>query len=322
MEWKILISVFLFLSCGCFASLLINQARSNQVFEKTAEGVKRIADRAKENSERRRAEEERLQREFGNREKKNIFYRMDEALIRVGIRRKVPWLTVEYAIVIMAVFMSMIFYIIHMLSNSFIIGIGAVAVLVMAVLIAVRVIIAVKQKKVEDNILQFANLLGNYSRTSDDIVSIFGRIYVYLDEPLRTAVADCYSQTMMTGDFKEACARMDVTIGNRYFSDMLMNLEVCSRHEANYEEVIAGNKQLIRNYLSERDVRNEMGNQARGEIIILLLLGLLVFVMLNSMTKGILTESLLHTQTGNAILALLFLLVTYCMKKIFTIGGD
>ena len=317
--------VLLFI-CIALAFSLTARAQKNKVLGKT---VKKVTETwqgflryASESTEKRIKEEERLQREQGNREKKNLFYRMDEILICTGIRKKLPFLTVELLILIFAILFLVVLVVVTELLGSIILGVAICGFLVLLLQMIFKMLIRMRQSKIEDSILNFANLLENYSRTSDDIVSIFHKISIYLEEPLKSAIEKCYVETYTTGDFAAACNHLDVSIGNRYFSDMLANIEICSRHRANYEEVIHGNKEIIRRYLAERDVQKEIVNQARLEIGLMLILGGWTLFFLADMISVKVMQLLFGSTLGNIAIASVVLVALHAVYTMISIGGE
>lgn len=299
--------------------ILISQ---NRVFERTARGIMKAMEAAKQSTERRQEEEERLQQEVGNREKKNVFYCMDETLYHAGIKEKLPWITVEILILFVGVVMFTVLFIVSKLTGTFVMGVAAALLVLTAAVATLKLMCYIRNRKVEEGLLQFANLIENYSRTSDDIVGIFGKVYWYLEEPLRSTVAECYSEAATTGDFSKACSRLTKVIGNRQLTNLLNNLEICSRHEANYEAVTKANKKIIRDYITEKELRREMANSARMQVVVLVVIGIMIISMLNSMTNGILFRSLLNTELGNILLAAISVFVVFAAYKLLTMGQD
>lgn len=315
--------ILLLLACIVYGILLTVRAHKNQVFYKTA---KKMAETwqgflkyANEATDKRIKEEERLQREQGNREKKNFFYRMDEILINTGLKAKMPFLTVELVLLLAAIGFLGLLILTTELFHSLLIAVVLCVTTAIGIKLVAELYLRHRQQKIENSILSFANLLENYSRTSDDIVSIFHKISVYLEEPLKSAVEKCYMEAYTTGDFSTACNHLDVSVGNRYFSDMLANIEICSRHRANYEEVIHGNKEIIRRYLAERDVQKEIIRQARLELGLMLLISgwtiSILLEMLSEKTIQFLSGSMTGT-IGTAIIAFVALHAVYTMISI------
>ena len=316
----------LFLLCLASAFAVTGSARKNKVFGKTGQTVvatwQKFLKYASEATERRLQEEERLQKEQGNREKKNFFYRMDELLIRTGVRRKFPFVTVELALLAGAIISLTVLIVCTELSGSIVVGFGIIGTVYLVVYETASFLIRRRQRKVEDNILHFANLIENYARTTDDIISIFRKISIYLDEPLRSAIETCYMEAYTSGDFATACNHLEVSIGNRFFSDLIANIEICSRHRANYEEVIHGNKEIIRKYLSERDVRREMAADARMQILAMLIMGVMVVFFLDGLFEQGILGVLSGNNGGTVILGALVIFVLYIVHTLFSIGGE
>lgn len=311
--WIIAIGIVI---CGM---LLISQ---NRVFERTARGFMKAVEATKDRAEKRIEEEERLQQEVGNREKRNFLYCMDEMLYHAGIKEKLSWVTVEVLVLVVGAVMLAVFFLAMRFTGIFVVGFFGAAVVFGVVSMLLKVMCYIRDRKVENSLLQFANLIENYSRTSDDIVGIFGKVYRYLDEPLRTGVAECYSEARTTGSFSKACTRLAKIIGNKQLTTLLSNIEICARHEANYETVTKANKKIIREYLAEKELRREMANNARVQVGVMLVVGTAIVAMLNQMTSGLLVESLLYTRIGNVILAGTLGFCVFAFSTLVTIGQD
>ena len=95
---KYVLYSLVFLLCICVALSIIARAEKYKVLGKTAKTItatwKKFLHYASEATEKRLQEEERLQKEEGNREKKHILYRLDEMLLQTGLKRKCrlfPW---------------------------------------------------------------------------------------------------------------------------------------------------------------------------------------------------------------------------------------
>lgn len=299
--------------------LLIAQ---NRVFERTAKGFMKAVEATKSRAKKRIEEEERLQQEVGNREKRNFLYCMDEMLYHAGIKEKLPWVSVEWLVLAVGAAMLMVFFIAMKFTGIFVAGFFGAAVVFVVVSVLLKVMCYIRNRKVENSLLQFANLIENYSRTSDDIVGIMGKIYRYLDEPLRTSVAECYNETKTTGSFGKACTRLAKVIGNKQLTTFLSNIEICSRHEANYEAVTKANKKIIREYLAEKELRREMSHSARLQMCVMLVVGIAIVAMLNQMTSGLLVDSLFHTRSGNVILTGTFGFCVFAFSTLVTMGQD
>ena len=304
----------------CLVTLIIVQSRKNRVLEKVTERVKDALSNI--HTENRLYEEEQLQRIQGNRDKKKFLYRMDEMLLQSGIRTRLSFMTTELFITILIVVSVVIFYFVSVVTDEFIFAILAVAFSVMMIYGTLKLLLFANKSKLDDDMLQFANMLENYSRTTDDIVSILGQVYVYLNEPLKTVVRECYVEMKSTGDISSAFARLSAKIGNRKFEELLQNIEMCSRHETNYEAVIAGNKIIIKEYLAEKELRKQMALSARLEICVLFVIAVYVISMINDMLEDRLMTYLMSDFVGKTILLACASIGLFSIWKIITMGQE
>lgn len=313
--------VFLMLGVSILATLLlIIQSRKNRVLEKVTERVKEALSTV--HTENRLYEEEQLQRLQGNRDKKKFLYRMDEMLLQSGIRNKMPFMTTELFLTMIIVVAVIVFYFVSTITREFIFAVLAVIFVVMMVYGALKFLLFANKSKLDDDILQFANMLENYSRTTDDIVSILGQVYVYLNDPLKTVVRECYTEMKSTGDIPSAFARLSAKIGNRKFEELLQNIEMCSRHETNYEAVIAGNKVIIKDYLAEKEISKQMALSARLEICVLFVIAVYVVSMINDMLEDKLMAYLMSDFIGKTILLACACIALFSVWKIITMGQE
>ena len=313
------------LICITGALSLVSRAQKYKVMGKAAKKItatwEKFLHYASEATEKRIREEEQLQKLEGKREKKHFIYRLDEMLLQTGIKKKFPFLTVELTMLIMAVFFLIVLMVVTEAADSILLGMLSTGILFMVFKESARMVIRHRQRKVEDNIIQFANLIENYAKTSDDIVKILYKISVYLEEPLKTAVEACYTEAFTTGDFSTACAHLDASIGNRYLSAMLTNIESCSRHRANYEEVIHGNKEIIRKYIAERDVQREISRNARMEIMLVLIMGGIVIFSFQS-TLPETSQILGGSMTGKIISFVIGVVLFISFRVMVSIGAE
>lgn len=315
------LSLIVMLALAAFtAAILIQQSRKNRVLEKVTNGIKQML--SEEHTANRLLEEEALQRSEGNRDKKKFLYRIDEMLVHSGVRKVASFMTTELFLTILAVLSTATLYVVFVTTGEMIFAVVAVVLVVMSIYAVLKILLIRNRTRTEDGILQFANMLENYSRTTDDIVSIFGKVAPYLEEPLKTAVTECYSEIKSTGDSRTAFARLDAKIGHRKFSELLQNIEICSRHETNYENVIKNNKEIIKTYLSEKAVRKQMANKAKMQIVVLISISGYVVSQINGLLDGNLMGYLLNDLGGKIILCYCLGVVLFSIWKCITMGQE
>ena len=124
-------------------------------------------------------------------------------------------------------------------------------------------------KKIDESILQFANLLHSYSY-QNDLISVFESITPQLEEPLRTAVATCVAESRVDGDVSGAIGRLSLKMRHRKLTELLQALEAGSKNNANYKAIIGRCYDSIIIYKGEKEIRRATARGARINIILML----------------------------------------------------
>jgi Flp pilus assembly protein TadB len=161
--------------------------------------------------------------------------------------------------------------------------------------------------------MTFINLLENYSSMEDELIAIFSRIQPFLTEPVRSAVEQCCIEAEMTGDKGRAIRNLEKRIEHEKFKELIRNLEICSRYEANYAEVIKDSRSLLREYLAAAKERKAILNNARIEIAMIIGCCGIVFWMMNDFTQAGIISILLGNLAGNVILAYCILMLLFAV---------
>ena len=117
----------------------------------------------------------------------------------------------------------------------------------------------------------------------------------------------------MTGDRNQAIRNMEKRIEHEKFKELIRNLEICSRYEANYGEVIKDSRGLLREYLATVKERKAILNNARVEIAMILGCCGIVFWMMNDFTQTGILPLLLGNTAGNLLLAYCILMIFYAV---------
>ena len=134
-------------------------------------------------------------------------------------------------------------------------------------------------KKIDESILQFANLLHSYSY-QNDLISVFESITPQLEEPLKTAVATCVAESRVDGDVSGAIGRLSLKMRHRKLTELLQALEAGSKNNANYKAIIGRCYDSITIYKGEKEIRRATARGARINIILMLLIFVLCIATL------------------------------------------
>ena len=313
----ILINIILLLVCAVGSWILVKAMMRNRAIHKA---TTKIIQTAKRNSDKRILQEQELRLQEGNQEDIKFFYKIDLALAQSGLSEKIPFLTTEIFLTIIAFFTALSCFIVLKFTNVLLYGIFAGIAVISLFYVFIFLLTSKNYQKVEENIIQFANLMENYSQTTDDIISIMGKVVVYLEEPLSGAVLECYNEAKSTGDVSASLNRLELKVEHPKFKELIQNLEICSRYEANYGVIINDSRDIIRKYIEQREKKINRVKAARINILILFATQVLTIWMMNSINEEPVFAVLTGSFSGKCILLFLFTIYLYAIWKMISLG--
>jgi len=296
MKWKIAILSCLFL--GFY--LLFERFRRLRLLENALRYTKRKMDAR---SRQRRLSDRKRLKEL---EKKNsIWYWLERQLYFCGIKRRVPWITAEIwlagtllaeAIVIVVAF-SLGASLGKALLGAAVLGLAEWGWMMLGRNKAIR--------QVDQDLLKFLDFLGNYSITAGELTKVLGQVGRYMEEPLKSVLAECSVEIQTTGDAGLALVAMSEKIEHPQFVELVRNLEVTLRYCADFTSLVHNSRKSAREYLRAGGERRAMLREAL--INMLLLLGLSVFVVLtvDRLLEKSVWSILFHTLPGKLALTVL-----------------
>lgn len=272
--------------------------------------VKNVYEKAKQREERRTREQEQLRLEEGMQEKTDFWYRLDMLLIYSNIKKRIPFLNTEIFIGVGIVLCAAAYLLVSKFAGVWIFGLLAAGSVALGFYLLLYFLAGMNYQRTEKSLTAFLNLLENYSMASDDLIDIFYKVAINMDEPVQTALFECYAEATSTGDAQLAMQNLQKRIEHEKFKELVRNLEICSRYEANYAEIIKDSRSLIQEYTAYSQERKSIIQNARAEIVMIVACCGLIFWMVDDFTtQGILTV-LLATTMGNVLLL-------YCAVMIF-----
>lgn len=305
-------NIILFLTLYTAMFFLVKALVENNV-------VNRIRQWIKTSENNRTTAEEQLRNIEGNQEKNSIFYTLDLTLNQSGIKKFIPFLSTEYLVLFSSVSAIAAFFITGTITEwSY--GILAAFTVFFIPYLLVRILAEINHKRIEEQIIHFLNMVDNYNQSEDNLITIFGKVYKYLDEPLCSAIEDCYREASNTGDMGTAFRRLETRIVHERFSEILQNLELCSLHEANYHVIITESREIMIKHKKSRDaIKNIVGRAKTGMLAMVGMLILLIFMVSNIIEVNLIT-AMTGSVVGMAILIYLGIVIIYGIFSIITIG--
>lgn len=302
--------LFLILYAAMF--FLVKALVQNNVVNKIRQWIK--------NSENNRTTaEEQLRSLEGNQEKNNIFYSLDLTLNQSGIKRLIPFLSTEYLVLFSAV-LALAAFLITGLVKAWSYGILAAVAVFFIPYLSVRILAEINHKRIEEQIIHFLNMVDNYNQSEDNLITIFGKVYKYLDEPLCSAVRECYMEASNTGDMGTAFRRLETKVVHERLSEILQNLEMCSMHEANYHVIITESREIMTKHKKSKDAIKNIVNKAKMNMLVMVAMMIVLVFMVSNIIQVNLITAMTGSVIGLAILIYLGFVIIYGIFSVITIA--
>lgn len=236
-----------------------------------------------------------------------------------GLKRRFPFLTAENWIVGNVVLMAIVFSGLQFITPKWWMAPCGVGILLGAEFIVITAAKAQAMRSVDQNLLKFLDFLGNYSITAGEVTGIFNQVSRYVEEPLKSALDQCYYEAQTTGDASMALLSMAEKIEHPKFKELVRNMEISIRYCADFTTLVNSSRRSVREYLRTGGERKSMLREAT--VNMMLLLGLSGIILLT--VDGLIELSVWHVlwftlpgRIGLGVLCVIFLLFAGQIYKI------
>lgn len=276
------------------------------------ESIERIINFVERRYSKRKIRERHLQQVVGNREKKSFLYRLDLMLEYSGLRKHIRFANSEVVISFSCIVGFIIYFVTSYFTNNIYIGIFSMMTVCMVLYIFIYTLSGIYFNRMEKNIMTFLNLIENFSKSEDDIVQIFKKSMLYMSEPFDNLLREFCTDAENLGDTNQAFDNMISKIEHNKCRELLRNLEVCSRYEANYEDIVKDCRSSMIDYLNIKSERKAIISNGRIEVIILLVGAALITLLFAGITDNM-WSLLTTTFIGGVIILYCFVVVIVCI---------
>lgn len=241
--------------------------------------------------EKQRMENEyRIRRDSGAQAKISWISRLDLLILQSNIKKYIKWMNTQIFISI-ALAGGVLSMIITMnIKKSGSLGLFAMLLFMFGMYAILYALSSFNYSRVEKGLVSFANIADNFSKSSDDLITILDRVSWYVNEPMKTAIRECVNRAKNTGDTIGAMQQLQMQIEHPQFRQLIRNLEVASRHEANYSEIIEDNRKTLQEYMKFQQERAAIYANGRIELAGVAIAGLISLFMIEDMAECTIIE--------------------------------
>ncbi len=298
--FHILIAITLLITCFVF----FYQIKKYRIIERSVKKVYRSIENRER--DREREEESFLLDSKRKIEKEGLLVKLDKKLTYSRIKRVFPWMKTEIYIILVIGMMALSFFGVQIFGGSFLTSLVGAAVPLIIFAATRSILTHINYVATENDLLNLLNLLKNYSISSDEINNIFYRVSKYLNNPLREALEECYYEGKTTGNNELAMTHLIEKIEHPKFKELIQNIEICGRYNADYAAILTNSRRTIQDYISAQKEQKSANKAEMYTFLILVAAGAICFSLMGNM-MGINIWNLLVTTTTGHILSCYFI---------------
>ncbi len=293
-EMKILVAVLLLLFFGgvfhtVYQALYL--AKQQEVIRRAWEKSVKILEA--KNRTRKKLEKKSVSL-YGEMEKKSLPAKLDGLLAYSGLYTRFPRLTAEKYMAALLAASCLECLALWLLTNAFFLSLGIMLLTLALVTEGIHILCAVRRKRIDDEALHCLDVMELNALTGMDIIEILRKTALKVREPLRTELLNTVIDAGNSGNASQAMRRLCSRMDNKYLKDMILNLEICSRYQANYGEVLKAGKKIFMQDAANRERMKKLHKNTLMFTLVLILVGYVCLQMMSGMVAG----------EGNAILML------------------
>lgn len=309
--YKIVLFICLFVAFSSFFYYM----RKNRILKKTIrEAYKRIDDSS---ANRIRTQHQSAQVPKGYFGKK--LYQLEQRYIYSGISRKLPGLSVEIWLLLIFLTAVGVYIVCFIITRAFLKSLIIMVGYIGLIFLLESFLIMRNYKAVDKELINFLNMISNFSLTNGEITSIFHKISRYLTQPLRAELEDCYYKAYTTGNNREALQELNARIEHPMFKEIITNLISCISYSANYKEVINTFRDIIREEQKGQKDRRTIGATAVSTMVMMTMGLVLSLYIADGMIQNSIWHIFLNTMGGNIAFVIIVLCYLYFAWKVWTI---
>lgn len=300
--------IFVFLAAG-FVILFVWLARESiirNVLQRTYASMDGLA--------RRRVQDNRKKLVLLQKQK-GYLYHVERRMIYSGITRRFPVFTPELWLVCNITASAGVYFAVILLWGSWIWAGAGILALQIAGYILESIFRGRNYNAVNDNLLKFLDFLGNYSVTAGEVTGIFNQISRYVEEPLKSALDECYYEAQTSGDASLALLSMAEKIEHPCFKELVRNIEISARYSADFKVLVGNSRRAVREYLRTRQERKALYREALVNMFLLGGMSAVILITVEKLIDTSIWQILLHTLPGqSACTAVIWILVLFYRK--------
>ncbi|MCM1542044.1 MAG: hypothetical protein NC121_12405 [Blautia sp.] len=251
-------------------------------------------------------------------ENHSLWFRLERLLYYCGIRQRFPAMSAEVWVAGELTLAGVLFLVIAVFGGLKAALLAAAAVIASEAVL-LRYLRARNLRRVNDQLMKLLDFLGNYSITAAEVTGTLDQVSRYMEEPLKTALEECYLEAQVTGDTGIALLSMADKVEHPKFQELARNMEISLRYCADLTALVNSSRRSLREHLRISLERKAMLREALVNMALLLVMSLAVLLTVGHLINLSFRDLVWGTipgRLGLAALGVIFLLFWMQLQQV------
>lgn len=229
-----------------------------------------------------------------------------------GIPNRIPGFS-ETAFLVLMVIVDLAIFAGMSFQSSILAGAVVVVVFDFIVYYLMQIMIYNRAIIVEDQMIDFINLVASTSRQYSNIIDIFGSIYEKFKDPLKTALEEAYVEEKQINNLDVTLYHLKEKFDSVQFEFIIDNLLLCSKENGQYFDVAMDLSAIANVYYSSFQKKKQILRQAKINLTVMLVLCIGIMIMMGQFIGGGVVAMVTST-SGIIICSVMVLIYLYAMN--------
>ena len=247
-----------------------------------------------------------------NDKKPTLIQKIYRLISMSGIPNKLPGFS-ETAFLVLMVIVDLVIFAGMSFQSSILAGAVVLVVFDFIVYYLMQIMIYNRAIVVEDQMIDFINLVASTSRQYSNIIDIFGSIYEKFKDPLKTALEEAYVEEKQINNLDVTLYHLKEKFDSVQFEFVIDNLLLCSKENGQYFDVAMDLSAIANVYYSSFQKKKQILRQAKINLTIMLALSIGIMIMMGQFIGGGVVAMVTST-SGIIICSIMALIYLYAMN--------
>lgn len=245
-------------------------------------------------------------------EKPTLLQKLYRAIQMSGVVEAIPGFSENSFLVFLSIANLMLFSVVSF-QKSILVGLVLTVIFNFAIYYLLEILSYRRAVSVEDQMIDFVNLIASTSRQYSNIIDIFGVIYEEFSNPFQKALEECYVEAKQNNHTEVALEHLKDKFDSNQFEFVIDNLSLCSKENGQYFSVAMDISKISGIYYASYQKKKSILRQSKMNLSLMFFLAIgILFMMSNFIGGGMI--AMITSTSGIILSSLMVALYLYAMN--------